>query len=281
MRFYAMNQSVELHLEELRRLAAFLQKHVGIALEDEKLLRLKRKIEAVMQEEGIKNFNQLYHRIRFAKDEALLQKIVNAVTINETYFWREYEQFEILVRDVLPKIVQKNKQAPHIRILSLPSSSGEELYSIMMAIVEQKELFDRANFEMVGVDLDSVMIAKAKAGIYAERSLMRLPKALKDRYFQKVGNRYVIDQKFRHFAKFLQGNLFDSEFIDKLGKFDIIFCRNMLIYFNQEDKKRAFMILYELLKEGGYLFLGHADANGIDKAKFQPIAKGFHVYQKM
>ena len=267
-----------LNKQELERLASFVKKEFGISFDEQKLNRFAKKIELLMHKYGIDDFNIFYHKVRYAKDEVLLQELINTITINETYFWRENEQFNILATEILPEIAKKKKK---IRILVAPTSSGEELYSIMFAIMEEGRVIERSDIEMVGIDIDSIVIRKAKVGLYTRRSVEKLPRHMLERYFKKVGDFYKLDDFFIKNAKFIQANIFDETLIKKLGHFDIVFSRNMLIYFDKSEKEKAFEIFFKLLYPGGYLFLGHADANGIDKNIFKPVKSGFHVYQRL
>jgi len=275
-----MDKKIDLTTDELEKLALFLQKRVGICLESSKLLRFKRKIEDILIKRGIENFNTFYHQLRFMQNEELIQDLINAVTVNETYFWREHEQFRTLVKEVLPGFLQKG-MTPHVRILVSPCSSGEELYSIMLAILEESKLIDNLNIEIIGIDIDSGMIDKAKKALYSKRSIEKLPEHILARYFTQVGSFYQLKSEIRQAARFMQANIFDPTLLHKLGKFDIVFSRNMLIYFNKEDKQRAYEIFHKLLKEDGYLFLGHADANEINKKLFLPIKSGFHLFKRI
>ncbi len=263
---------------DLERLAAFVKKEFGISFDEQKLSRFAKKIETLMHKHGIEDFNVLYHKVRYGKDEVLLQELINTVTINETYFWREDTQFSILANEILPKIAKTKR---NIRILVAPTSSGEELYSIMFAIMEEKKVIERCNVEMVGIDIDSSVIRKAKIGLYTRRSVEKLPKRMLEKYFKKVGDYYKLDDFFIQNAKFMQANIFDESLIERLGRFDIIFSRNMLIYFDKAEKKKVFEIFLKLLYPGGYLFLGHADANGIDKTAFKPVRSGFQIYKRV
>jgi len=265
--------------KELDKLAQFLQKTTGVELESSKLHRFKRKIEDVFKAHSINDFNTFYHRIRYQNDQKLIQDLTNAVTVNETYFWREFEQFHALTNKVLPRFTELGN-LPTVRILVAPCSSGEELYSIMLAILDAGNLLEKLNIELIGIDIDSKMVFKAKAGLYSQRSVEKLPEHLKKTYFTKVGNLYKIDDNLRQSAHFLQANIFDNSIVQKLGHFDILFSRNMLIYFNEADKQKCYTIFHRMLKEQGILFLGHADANGINKKLFTPLEKGFHIYKK-
>ena len=264
---------------ELQKIAYFLQKDSGISLDEQKLQRFRGKIEEIVKKYSHDDFHNFYHRLRFLNDQHIKQDLINAITVNETYFWRESEQFFILCDEILPKIIGK-KNMPKVRILVSPSSSGEELYSIMLAILNTKGLLEKAYIELVGIDIDSMMITKAKKGLYDKRSVSKLPQNLLEKYFTKEKNYYKIDETLKQSATFLQKNIFDLSLEKELGKFDIIFSRNMLIYFNLEDKKRCYEQFDRLLKEDGYLFLGHADSNNIDKSKFKPILAHSYVFQK-
>ncbi len=269
--------STFLSKQELERLASFVKKEFGISFDEQKLKRFSKKIETLMRKHGIDDFNIFYHKVRYGKDEVLLQELINTVTINETYFWRESEQFHILAEEILPKIAKKRHK---IRILVAPTSSGEELYSIMFAIMEEGSVIQKCDIEMVGIDIDSSVIRKAKVGLYTRRSVEKLPRHILEKYFKKVGDYYKLDDFFINNAKFLQANIFDESLPQKLGVFDIIFSRNMLIYFDQSEKQKAYEIFLRLLQPDGYLFLGHADANGIDKNIFKAVKNGFHIYQR-
>ena len=265
--------------EQLGKIADLIRKEAGITLDEKRLMRFRRKIEEVAEKNALFDFSAFYHRLRYQKDHELLQEIVNAVTINETYFWRESDQFEYLARELLPCYIN-GKEMRHVRILVAPCSSGEEVYSIMFAILDNEKILERLNIEIVGIDIDSSMIQKARDAVYSPRSVEKLPRKYLHSYFQKVGGFYHLKKELRILATFLQANIFNETLQEKLGRFDIVFSRNMLIYFNDEDKQKTFEIFHTLLKPGGVLFLGHADANRIDRKLFVPIAKGSHIYRK-
>ena len=275
-----MNNTIDLTPAELEKLAEYLQKNIGIHLEAQKLLRFKRKIEEIFYRHKIENFSTFYHKLRFLNSEELIQDLTNAVTVNETYFWREHEQFELLSKEILPQFI-KSHSLQTVRILVSPCSSGEELYSIMLSILDTPNLIEKLNIEMVGIDIDSTMIQKAKTGLYSKRSVDKLPKHLLEKYFKKVGTLYKIDRTLTDAAKFLQVNIFDDNLKSRLGEYDILFSRNMLIYFNAKDKQRCFETFWSLMKQDAKLFLGHADANNIDKKLFAPVKNGFHVFRKI
>jgi chemotaxis protein methyltransferase CheR len=273
---------MRLNKNELQKLALFLQKHAGLVLEEQKLARFSRKIEDVITKHKFKDFGSFYHAVRFGDNEQIRQDLINAVTVNETYFWRESEQFIILVNEILPTFLEKSGSSlPKVRILVSPCSTGEEVYSLMFAILEAPKLIDKMNVEVIGIDIDSNVIEQAKKGIYTKRSVEKLPATMRKKYFTQLGKHYKIKDFLVKAANFLQANIFDEGLEASLGSFDIVFSRNMLIYFDIKDRQKAFETFYKLLKENAYLFLGHADANHIDKKKFRPVKIQSQIYQKI
>ena len=177
---------------------------------------------------------------------SIRQKFIDYLTTNETFFFREFHQIKEMI-----SLIDKTK---HIDILSLPSSSGEEAYSIAIALLEE----NFTNFKIVGIDINNEMIFKAKKGIYTKNKLRNFPPHLISKYFS-VDNKYILNNQPKSFVTFKQLNLFDNA-IYSIGKFDFIFCRNLFIYFDKETKNKAKNILEKLKKDNNSkIFFGHAD----------------------
>ena len=202
------------------------------------------KIQIFCDKVGIKKENLLN---TLKSNSIIRQKFVDYLTTNETFFFREFHQ----IKDMISQI-DKNK---HIDILSLPSSSGEEAYSIAIALIEE----NFTNFKIVGVDINNEMIQKAKKGIYTKNKLRNIPSTLISKYFTTQNDKYILDSYIKSFVTFKQLNLFDNA-IYSIGKFDFIFCRNLFIYFDKETKNKAKNILEKLKKDkNSKIFFGHAD----------------------
>lgn len=196
--------------------------------------------------------NDIFNFLDFIKklnvDFKFRQNLFNLITICETYFFRELKQ--------LNEIIKLLKQNPNKRkILCVPCASGEEIYSILI-LANEMGIND---ISFVGVDINSIMIDKAKLGVYSNRSLLNLNKQIIDKYFYKYeNNKYTIKNNIFMDIKYEILNVFDSDFL-KLGKFDVIMSRNMMIYFDEEHKKRLVNIFANILNANGMLFTGHAD----------------------
>ena len=267
--------------KEFEKLKEFIYRRTGISIDARKFKILKPKIDKLMEEGDYADFRSFFHELRFDKDKTLFQDLINLVTVNETYFFRENYQFETLIHNVLPELDAIRKTSEPIRILCSPSSTGEEPYSIALHLLDEGDLVERIDFEIVGIDIDSNVIEKAKIGSYSKRSVQFLPSHLLNEYFKRDGTNYQIADFLREAIEFKVVNVMDKFAMKKLGKFDVIFSRNMLIYFDDASRKEVAMTYYELLKPRGYVFLGHAESMSriVSVFKTKKIGDSI-VYQK-
>ena len=229
--------------DEAKILLEEIKKEFGLDYEKQKQTTL-RKIERFAIKNEIATFHELEISIRTSQE--LKKKLLNMLTVGETYFYRELGHLKILV-----EYLQKNSVK---NILCAPSSSGEEVFSILIYLKESQT----QGVKVTGIDLNSDVIETAEKGCYSERSLSPLPAELHTKYFTKNENRYCIDKIFQESANFYHQNIFDDSFL-KLGSFEVVFCRNMLIYFNDTQKRKALTNIHTIMPHGGILFLGHAD----------------------
>ncbi|WP_457621577.1 CheR family methyltransferase [Persephonella sp.] len=229
----------------------------------------KRKIDSFMKKQGFSDCNEFLRAIR--RDELLLQKLIDFLTVNETYFFREKHHFDIIY-DFL-----KDRKGS-VRILSIPSSSGEEVYSLLIFLIEKG--LDPSRFEIIGADINREAIERAREGVFPFRSMMNVEQSILDKYFERISdNRYKIKEQYKSYVRFENVNLFSSR-IFTLGKFDCILCRNLFIYFNEDYKQKAMGIFYKLLKDDGILILGHADTIRECKYFQKEFKMGSYIYKK-
>lgn len=186
--------------------------------------------------------------------------LVELLTINETYFYREENQLNECCSYVLSLIKKKNKSRP-IRIWSAACSSGEEPYSLAM-LIQETGRFLPGSVEIIATDINKKVLRKAEMGWYHKGSFAfrRTPENLLKKYFTEVDGGYQINPSIRKMVKFQYLNLLEQDKISQLAEVDIIFCRNVLIYFDQETTKQVIRSLHQNLAVGGYLFLGHAES---------------------
>ena len=198
----------------------------------------------------------------------LSESLINFVTTNETYFERESHHFDRLINEILPKLDNSFDKTP-IRILSAPCSSGEECYTIALRLLLSSKRLCRS-IEIVGVDISSDMIKKARLGIYSKRSVHELSQEVLNKYFTHEGDDYYhIHVPNGIEMRFINGNVFDDALWRELGDFDIIFSRNMMIYFDLVKNRELLTRFKNHLR--GYLILGHADDHLNAKKLFTPL----------
>ena len=205
------------------KLAEFIYRKSGIFLEVSKHYdKINKFVLNRMDELDQDSFRKYFFKLRFEDAEGKeFQELMNAVTVNETYFFREKDQFEALVNFILPEldnIMPKNKP---LRILSSPCSTGEEPYSMILHIVEEGKIVENRDIEVVGIDIDSTVIEKAKKAKYTEHSVHAVPKDILAKYFKKKNIGYELDEDLQGRVDFQVVNVFDKIQMKNLGKFGI------------------------------------------------------------
>jgi chemotaxis protein methyltransferase CheR len=251
--------AADLTQEDVRRVSEFLYRRTGMVFADNRRYYIDRRVAeriAVTQSESFRS----YFAILRSDANREIEHLVNAFTVNETYFNREEHQLRCMTSDLLGNIARVRGRTEAIRIWSIPCSTGEEPYSIAMWLMEHWSEVDNYNIEIVGSDIDTCALKVGTEGIYSERALMRLSKDVVSRYFELLpGSRYQIHPGLVDSVRFTQANLIDSRDMARYRGFDIIFCRNVLIYFDDSSRRIAAENLYDCLRPGGYICLGHSE----------------------
>lgn len=190
-----------------------------------------------------------------------MQHLINEMTVNETYFYREDYQLRALSAEMMPELAAR-RRGEALRIWSLPCSTGEEPYSIALHLTENWPGLETVDVEIVASDIDTRALARARAGIYGERAVHNLPADVLERHFEPAGpERWRIAAPLREAVRFTTVNLSDpAEMRRHRGLYDVIFCRNLLIYFDDLSRRQAGAALFEALKPGGFVCLGHSES---------------------
>jgi len=255
--------------EDFLKFREFFYRKTGIQFDDSKRYfvdkRLIERIEAT--ESG--SFRNYFIMLRFDASEHELQTLTNLMTVNETYFFREEYQFQCLVGPILKEITDKKKDNAPIRIWSVPSSSGEEPYSIAMYLLEYWSGLSQWDVEIISSDIDTRIIAQARRGYYTPRSVMNLPQKLLDKYFKISGDGYQMKDDLRQTVEFTRVNLMEPADVRGYRDFDVIFCRNLLIYFDDLSRRQTSDTFFDALKPGGFLCLGHSESMSRISSLFQ------------
>ena len=244
---------------DLLRFCEFLYLRTGISYTETKRFYIERRLIDRMDQVGTQSFAAYMNLIRAGGPEA--EQVINSFTVNETYFYREEHQLRCLSRDLLPDQVAKRRPGDLVRIWCVPCSTGEEPYSVAIWLLENWRLVDAYNIEIVGSDIDTRVLAAALRGNYGERALSRLPAEVLEQYFEPpyLGQRQLI-KDIRESVKFNQVNLLNAGNMAAQGHFDVILCRNVLIYFDDASRAEASVNLYNALSPGGFICLGHSES---------------------
>jgi chemotaxis protein methyltransferase CheR len=244
---------------EIDQIGDFLYKWTGMVFRENKRYYIERRINERMARcarDTVASYLG-YAAAHPAEREVL----INAFTINESYFYREGHQFAALSRQILPAIVASRRPGDRVRIWSMPCATGEEAYSIAIWLLENWAMVDAYNIEIVGSDIDSAALQAAREGRFGKKALARLSPEIVAGYFHaEEGNRRTIIEDLRESVFFTPANIIDRASLAGLGRFDVIFCRNLLIYFDDRSRRTAIDNLYDCLNPGGFICLGHSES---------------------
>ena len=262
---------VKMSDDMFRQFRDFIYQQTGIMFQDTKKYLLEGRLAKRLQVLNLRDFESYHQLVKFGTRRAEEMKFLyDAVTINETFFFRNEPQFEAFEKTLVPQIVASRRSTGRttLRVWSAASSSGEEAYTIAMLYLERlRPMFPGLEIEIVGTDINSTVLDTARQGIYREYSIRNTPKYYLQKYFKTEDSRYYIDESAKRLTKFQHMNLYDRPKMRLMSRFDVIFCANVLIYFDTKSKIQVVSDLYDALNPGGYLFIGYAESlHGISTA---------------
>lgn len=261
--------------KEFRFICQFVYDVAGIVLNDSKREMVYRRLTRIIRDRKLSSFGD-YCQILRDNPNSEKNYFINAITTNLTSFFREQHHFDYLLAVELPRLLNTNKHSKRIRIWSSASSTGEEPYSIATTVYEKcKGIMSSWDIKILATDIDSDVLAKGKTAIYDDRRIEDIPEQYKKTYFSKgTGqnqSKVKVDERLRKLITFKQLNLL-HEWPMK-GPFDIIFCRNVIIYFDKKTQQELFERYYELLAPGGLLILGHSENLGAYQKYFENVGR--------
>lgn len=252
----------------------------GIYFEDGKLDILAEKVSQKLVENNLTNFLDYYYKLKYDNDYQEWLELIKLITINETYFYREFDHIKLLVEHIIPEYFKSNNFIP-LKIWSAACSTREEPLSIAMAINE-KNLFEKYPIKIFASDINSDNVEHAKKGVFRERSFRVLPLDLKEKYFTPVDKNYKISNDLLERVEFFIKNLFEFDKYDFLYMSDVIFIRNALIYFSDQSIIKLINYLYDKMPENSYLIIGVSESLLKYKTKFELIEiNNTFVYKKV
>jgi chemotaxis protein methyltransferase CheR len=271
MRTAAATRDVTITDADFLKFREFFYRKTGIHFDDSKRYFVDKRLIDRIDATGAEDFRSYFIALRFEAKGGELQELVNAMTVNETYFFREAYQFDCMVSDMLAEVAQRKRKGGRIRIWSIPSSTGEEPYSIAMYLLERWPLIDDYEVEILSSDIDTGVLERAQRGIYSPRSVSQLPKSYLDRYFRaRADGDFEISRDLVSAVEFSRVNLSDAADTRRFRDIDLIFCRNLLIYFDDLSRRVAAEAMYDALAPGGFVCLGHSESMSRITSLFTP-----------
>jgi len=246
---------------DFQKFAEFFYRKTGIHFDDSKRYFVDKRLVERIEATGADSFRAWFVALRFEADGRELQHLINTMTVNETYFFREAYQFDCMVNHMLGEIAARKPPRSRIRIWSVPSSTGEEPYSIAIYLLERWPRIDDYEVEILSSDIDSSVLAAAQRGVYSARSVGQLPRHYLHKYFSACGDgEWRINRDIVSAVDFSRVNLTDAGDTRAFRDIDIIFCRNLLIYFDDLSRRVAAEAMYDALAPGGFICLGHSES---------------------
>jgi len=275
------NDLVPLSDTEFRYIADMLYDRFGIHLSEQKRILVAGRLSKRIRQLGFNAFTPYFDYLAADKSGVELSELINRITTNHSFFFREREHFDFLVKTILPGIENRIKQVARypLRIWSAGCATGEEVYSIGMLLREYYgDRMDLLDYGLLASDISLSALQEAERGDYSETKLRELPAAYKNAYFRKkTEDIMTISDEIKKMVLFKRLNLMADSFPMK-GQFDAIFCRNVMIYFDQESRRKVVQTLFQYVKPGGYFFIGHSESLRREDCPFSYVKPA--VYRK-
>lgn len=268
---------LQLQDQTFRQIRDLIYEKSGIYIGDSKKYLIENRLSKRIEDRRLKSFEEYLSLLKNSEEE--LARLFDAITTNETYFFRENQQIDVLVNNLVPMITEA-KGSKDIRIWSAACSTGEEPYTIAMVLLER---MPGLKFEILASDISENVLSSARRAIYTSYSVRNVPPTLLNKYFSRNGQAtYELSPSLKKFVNFTNINLIDEKRMRSVKGMDVIFCRNVLIYFDDRAKQKVVSFLYDSLRPGGYLFIGTSESLHNVTRAFRPlIFEKVIVYQKV
>ena len=255
---------------DFQLLAKFLKEQSGLALAEDKGYLIESRLVPVARAHGLKSVDDIAAEVRVGRNKRLMAAVVEAMTTNESFFFRDIKPFEQFKTIVMPQLLARRAATKQLRIWSAACSTGQEPYTLAMLLTEASVQLQGWRIEIIGTDIAPGVLAKARAGLYSQFEVQRgLPVQMLVKHFSQKAEGWEIAPQLRAMINFREFNLLSD--MKPLGTFDVVFCRNVLIYFDQPTKADVLTRIRERMKDDGILYLGGAETVlGVSDA-FRPV----------
>lgn len=266
-----------LRTEDFNFLSTMLRQQSGLVVGEDKVYLLESRLLPLARKFNLNTIEEICTKLRSGQDAKLSEAVVESMTTNESSFFRDTKPFDQFKQVILPALLQQNAAKKSMRIWSAASSSGQEAYSLAMILSDMGPRLSGWNIDILGTDLSKEMVDRAIEGSYSQFEVQRgLPIAMLMKYFRQEGDKWKISDAIKSMVKYRTYNLLHD--LSSLGQFDVIFCRNVLIYFDAPTKTKILDAMHKMLPPHGTLLLGGAETVLGITDKFKPMENNRGVY---
>jgi len=269
--------------ELYQRFIDLVYKKTGIMFEENKRYFVERRLNDRIEQLELESFRDYFFMLKYSNDQTELQEIINRLTINETYFFRDFPQLLGFAESILPEMI-KTKEATGQRTLKIWSAgcaTGEEPYTLAIILMEMIPNFEKWKIQILGTDINTKVLDMARKGLYNARSIKDVPQDYLERYFTKRGTMYSMNLNVKGMVDYQLLNLSDQSRFKEHQSFDFVFCRNVLIYFDTLSRFKVLDSFYNSLRSGGIIYLGHSESVGriTEAFKMKRIQDNIYYYK--
>ena len=265
--------------EDFKYISTLIKGQSGLTLTEDKAYLLESRLLPVARKQGMESLEQLIAKLKASNDRALITDVTEAMTTNETSFFRDQKPFDLFRDILLPEMMEKRAAQKSVKIWCAAASSGQEPYTISILLKEAAAKLAGWNCSILGTDISHQILAKAKAGVYSQFEVQRgMPITMLVKYFDKMDDQWQIKQEVKNAVTYKYFNLLDS--LKPLGRFDIVFCRNVLIYFDPDTKAKVLSEIADILAPDGMVILGGAETVLGISDRFAPVPGQRGVYKR-
>jgi len=241
----------------------------GLFYENGKKYYVQKRLEKRAELLEMETLKDYFMMLKFSDDNTEFANLINDLTVNETYFFRDFPQLSNFAEEILPRFEKETQNRKKIKVWCAACSTGEEPYTLSIILQEMLEKFEQWEIQIIASDINTEVLQSARIGLYESRSVKDVPNEYLEKYFTKRNDKYLINLNVRKSVSFKQINLMDEAEMSSINGCDFIFCRNCLIYFDEESRKNVVSSFYESLNPGGFVFLGHSESVGSVSSAFR------------
>jgi len=244
----------------------------GLYFDERRFYFIEKRIRNRMKQTNSKSVKDYFRLLKLSNYAGEIEELITALTINETYFYRNIPQLESFIEEILPLVIQAKKKGDRtLKFWSAGCSSGEEAYTLSILLQEHLKNPQQWKIEIIGSDIDQKILRKAQRALYNKRQVKNLSSHLIKKYFNHSGSLFQLKDEIKNSVQFSCVNLMNHRELRQFSGMDFVFCRNVLIYFNDDAKKQVVNSIFDILNPGGYIFLGHSESVANTSAMFKLI----------